>query len=77
MSGIVLSKQIEWRADYAPTSSPTLNELLITLRTLHYYSRRCAKQNGSIKPYLTECIGFIERSSPKEIQNIINLMYNS
>ena len=77
MNGIELpSRPLSWSDDYAPTDEPTINELLITLRTLFYYRKRCVIQTGSIKPYLSETIQFIERVSPKCIHNIINLMYN-
>lgn len=77
MSGIALSERsLRWSADYAPTHAPTINELLITLRTLHYYRKRCVMQTGGVKQYLLETIQFLERVSPKCIQNIINLLYN-
>lgn len=77
MSGIVSSERpLRWSDDYAPTDAPTINELLITLRTLFYYRKRCVSQCGSIKQYLIESIGFLERVSPPCIHNIINLMYN-
>ncbi len=77
MSGSELSERpLCWSDDYAPTNAPTINELLITLRTLFYYRKRCVMQSGGIKQYLLESIQFIERVSPKCIQNIINLMYN-
>lgn len=67
---------MEWRADYAPTSEPTLNEILCCLRVLHYFRKRCVKQNGFVTKYLYETIQFLERIAPKDIQNIINMMYN-
>lgn len=77
MSGIELSERsLRWSIDYAPTKAPTINELLITLRTLFYYRKRCVLQSGAVKQYLLESIQFIERVSPKCIHNIINLMYN-
>lgn len=77
MSGTELSERpLRWSDDYAPTKAPTINELLITLRTLFYYRKRCVLQTGGVKQYLLESIGFIERVSPKCIHNIINLMYN-
>lgn len=77
MSGTELSERpLRWSDDYAPTNAPTINELLITLRTLFFYRKRCVLQTGGIKQYLLESIGFIERVSPKCIHNIINLMYN-
>lgn len=69
-------RPLRWSDVYAPTNAPTINELLITLRTLFYYRKRCVLQTGGIKQYLLESIQFIERVSPKCIQNIINLMYN-
>lgn len=74
MSGIVSS---DWKNDYVSSNEPTINELLITLRTLFYYRKRCVKQTGFVTKYLFETIGFLERIAPKEIQNIINMMYNS
>ena len=77
MSGIELSERpLRWSDDYAPTNAPTINELLITLRTLFYYRKRCVLQTGGVKQYLLESIQFLERVSPKCIHNIINLMYN-
>ncbi len=77
MSGIELSERsLRWSDDYAPTNAPTINELLITLRTLFYYRKRCVLQTGGVEQYLLESIRFIERISPKCIHNIINLMYN-
>lgn len=77
MSGIEKSdRPIRWSDDYAPTKAPTINELLITLRTLFYYRKRCVMQTGSLKQYLSETISFVERVSPLCIKNIINLMYN-
>lgn len=77
MNGIELSERsLRWSDDYAPSKAPTVNELLITLRTLFYYRKRCVMQTGSIKQYLSETIAFLERVSPKCIHNIINLMYN-
>ncbi len=77
MSGIELSERpLRWSADYAPKKEPTINELLITLRTLFYYRKRCVLQTGGVKQYLLESIQFIERVSPRCIHNIINLMYN-
>ena len=77
MSGTELSERpIIWSDDYAPTDAPTINELLITLRTLFYYRKRCVFQTGGVKQYLSESIQFLERVSPKCIHNIINLMYN-
>nr|DAQ28935.1 MAG TPA: hypothetical protein [Microviridae sp.] len=79
MSGIVSSKQMAWRADYAPTSEPTINEFLITLRTLHYIRREMNKKNMLVplRIAMSDVITFIESISPNEIHNIINLMYNS
>ncbi len=77
MNGIELSnRSLRWSLDYAPTKEPTINELLITLRTLFYYRKRCIMQTGSLKQYLLETIQFLERVSPKCIHNIINMMYN-
>lgn len=77
MNGIESSdRPLCWSKDYAPSKAPTINELLITLRTLFYYRKRCVIQTGSVRQYLSECIGFLERVSPKCIHNIINLMYN-
>lgn len=77
MSGIESSdRPLSWSDDYAPTDAPTINELLITLRTLFYYRKRCVIQTGGVKQYLLESIQFLERVSPKYIHNIINLMYN-
>lgn len=79
MSGIVTSKQMAWRADYAPTSEPTINEFLITLRTLHYVRREMHKKKV-IVPLLqsmSDVIMYLESISPDEIRNIINLFYNS
>lgn len=79
MSGIVSSKQMAWRADYAPTSEPTINEFLITLRTLHHV-RRKMQSKGVIVPLrsaMSDVITYLESISPEEISNIINLMYNS
>ena len=77
MNGTELSdRPLRWSDDYAPTNAPTINELLITLRTLFYYRKRCVLQTGGVKQYLLESIQFIERISPKCIHNIINLMYN-
>lgn len=77
MSGTELSERpLRWSDDYAPTHAPTINELLITLRTLFYYRKRCVLQIGGVKQYLLESIQFIERVSPQCIHNIINLMYN-
>lgn len=79
MSGIVTSKQMAWRADYAPTSEPTINEFLITLRTLHYIRRELHKKNMLVplRIAMSDVITYIESISPNEIHNIINLMYNS
>lgn len=78
MSGIESSdRPLRWSDDYSPTKAPTINELLITLRTLFYYRKRCVMQTGSLKQYLQESIQFLERVSPKCIHNIINMMYNS
>lgn len=78
MSGIELSERpLCWSDDYSPTKAPTINELLITLRTLFYYRKRCVMQTGSLKQYLSETISFVERVSPSCIKNIINLMYGS
>lgn len=77
MSGIVESdRPLRWSDDYAPNSEPTINELLITLRTLFWYRTKCVKQTGFVTRYLVETIQFFERVAPKCIQNIINLMYN-
>lgn len=77
MSGIVSSERpLRWSDDYAPTAEPTINELLITLRTLFYYRKCCVMQTGGVRQYLLETIQFLERVAPKCIQNIINLMYN-
>ena len=77
MSGTELSERpLRWSDDYAPTNAPTINELLITLRTLFYYRKRCVMQTGSVRQYLLETIQFLERVSPKCILNIINLLYN-
>lgn len=77
MNGIESSDRPKcWSYDYAPTKAPTINELLITLRTLFYYRKRCVLQTGGIKQYLLETIQFVERVSPPSIKNIINLMYN-
>lgn len=78
MSGIEsFERPLRWSDDYSPTKEPTINELLITLRTLFYYRKRCVLQTGGIKQYLFETIQFVERVSPSCIKNIINLMYNS
>lgn len=78
MSGTERSnKQMEWRASYSPSSEPTINEILITLRTLFYFRKRSVSQLGFVRQYLIETIGFLERVAPKEIKNIINLMYNT
>ena len=77
MSGIVsFDFPHRWSDDYAPSNAPTINELLITLRTLFYYRKRCVMQTGGVKQYLLESIQFLERVSPKCIHNIINMMYN-
>lgn len=77
MSGIELSERpLCWSDDYSPTKAPTINELLITLRTLFYYRKRCVLQTGGVKRYLLETIQFVERVSPSCIKNIINFMYN-
>lgn len=77
MSGTEKSERpISWSDDFAPSKAPTINELLITLRTLFYYRKRCVMQTGGVKTYLLETIQFLERVAPKCIQNIINLMYN-
>lgn len=77
MSGTVLpDRPLRWSDDYSPTKAPTINELLITLRTLFYFRKRCVFVTGGVKQYLLESIQFIERVSPKCIHNIINLMYN-
>lgn len=79
MSGIVESKQMAWRADYAPTSEPSINEFLITLRTLHYVRRQLHAKNMSVplRTAMSDVITFLESISPNEIKNIINFMYNS
>jgi hypothetical protein len=78
MSGIESSNRpLRWSDDYSPTKAPTINEMLITLRTLFYYRKRCVLQTGGVKPYLFETIQFLERVSPACIKNIINLLYNS
>lgn len=77
MNGTELSERpLRWSDDYAPTNAPTINELLITLRTLFYYRKRCVLQTGGVRQYLLETIQFLELVAPKCIQNIINLMYN-
>lgn len=77
MNGIESSERpIRWSDDYSPTKAPTINELLITLRTLFYYRKCCVLQTGGVKQYLLETIQFVERVSPMCIKNIINLMYN-
>lgn len=77
MNGIEQSaRPLRWSDDYAPTKAPTINELLITLRTLFYYRKRCVMQTGGVRQYLLETIQFLERVSPECIHRIINLMYN-
>lgn len=77
MSGIAESdRPLRWSDDYAPSNAPSVNEFLITLRTLFYYRKCCVSQTGGIKQYLLETIQFLERVSPKCIRNIINFMYN-
>lgn len=77
MNGIEsFERPIRWSDDYSPTKAPTINELLITLRTLFYYRKRCVLQTGGVRQYLLETIQFVERVSPQCIKNIINLMYN-
>nr|DAU10103.1 MAG TPA: hypothetical protein [Microviridae sp.] len=79
MSGIVTSKPMDWRADFAPTSEPTINEFLITLRTLHYVRREMNKKEVRIplRQSMSDVIMYLESISPNELCNIINLLYNS
>lgn len=78
MNGIDLSERpISRFCGKAPIHAPTIDELLVTLRTLFYYRKRCVLQTGGVLPYLLETIRFLELLSPPRIKNIINLMYNS
>ncbi|CRH84760.1 Uncharacterised protein [Chlamydia trachomatis] len=80
MSGIVSSnKQMAWRADYSPKGEPSLNEFLSTLRVLHHFRRVMQKNCSAIFlcNSISDVIIYLECNSPKEIRNIVNLMYNS
>lgn len=80
MNGIVSSnKQLAWLADYSPKAEPTINEFLSTLRVLHHIRRDMVQQCAAIflRNSITDVITYLETHSPKEIHNIINLMYNS
>lgn len=80
MSGTVSSnKQMAWRADYSPNGEPSINEFLSTLRVLHHFRRVLVKNCSAISllDSLCDVITYLECNSPKEIRNIVNLMYNS
>lgn len=79
MSGIASSKQMAWLADYSPNGEPSINEFLTTLRVLHHIRRDMQKEYTAIflRNSITDVITYLETHSPKEIHNIINLMYNS
>ena len=80
MSGTVSSnKQMAWRADYSPNGEPSLNEFLSTLRVLHHFRRAMMKNCNAIflQNSISDVITYLECNSPKEIRNIVNLMYNS
>lgn len=80
MSGIVSSdKQMAWRADYSPNGEPSINEFLTTLRVLHHLRRDLQKECSAIflRNSVCDVITYMECHSPKEVRNIVNLMYNS
>lgn len=80
MSGIVSSnKQMAWRADYSPNGEPSINEFLSTLRVLHHFRRVLVKDCSvnCLLNSLCDVISYLECNSPKEIRNIVSLMYNS
>lgn len=79
MSGIASSKQMAWLADYSPKAEPSINEFLTTLRVLHHIRRDIHKECAAIflRTSFTDVITYLETHSPAQIQNIINLMYNS
>ena len=80
MSGIAsYNKQMAWCDDYSPNGEPSTNEFLTTLRVLHHIRRDMQKKCAAIflRNSVTDVITYLETHSPKEISNIINLMYNS
>ena len=80
MNGIVSAdKQMAWRADYSPKGEVSINEFLATLRVLHHIRRDLQKNCSAIflRNSFSDVITYLECYSPKEIQNIVNFMYNS
>lgn len=80
MSGIVSSnKQMAWRDNYSPNGEPSINEFLSTLRVLHHFRRVMMNDCTAIflQNSICDVITYLECNSPKEIRNIVNLMYNS
>lgn len=79
MSGIASFKQMAWLADYSPKGEPSINEFLTTLRVLHHIRRDMQIHNTaiSLRNSTSDVITYLETHSPKEIHNIINLLYNS
>lgn len=80
MSGIVSSdKQLSWCDSYSPKGEPSLDEFLATLRVLHHFRRVMQKDCSAIFlcNSISDVITYLECNSPKEIRNIVNIMYNS
>lgn len=79
MSGTVSSRPLVWLARYSPAGEPSIDEFLTTLRVLHHVRRDIHKRCCvvSLCNSITDVITYLELHSPREIHNIINLMYNS